>query len=307
MGLRLATNVASIVGQRHVRNITGRLNTSQERLSSGYRINHAADDAAGLAISEGMGSEIRGLEVARRNASDGISLVQTAEGGLNEISNILTRLRELSVQAASDTIGDQERSFLQKEFGQLKDEIDRIALSSEFNGNRLLVGDTPMPESLLKNSNRPPLEIQVGAVFHADVDGPEVRNPMDIVRVDLRRLNAMTDGAGSLNIGGVENPEGTRVDSKQAAQMTIERVAEALNQVNDYRAELGSIQNRLGSVINNISIRVENLSAARSRIKDADFAVETSHLVQDTILQKAGISMLAQSNQMPELALKLLQ
>lgn len=307
MGLRLATNVSSIVGQRHVRNITSRLNTSQERLSSGYRINHAADDAAGLAIAEGMGSEVRGLEVARRNASDGISLVQTAEGGLNEISNILTRLRELSVQAASDTIGDQERSFLQKEFGQLKDEIDRIALSSEFNGNRLLVGDSPMPESLLKNSNRPPLEIQVGAVFHADVDGPEVRNPMDIVRVDLRRLNAMTDGAGSLNIGGVENPEGTRVDSKQAAQMTIERVADALNQVNDYRAELGAIQNRLGSVINNISIRVENLSAARSRIKDADFAVETSHLVQDTILQKAGISMLAQSNQMPELALKLLQ
>lgn len=307
MGLRISTNVNSIISQRHLSIVTKRLNTTQERLSSGYRINHAADDAAGLAISENMNAEVRGLEQARRNANDGISLVQTAEGGLNEISNIITRLKELAVQASSDTIGDKERSFLQKEFVQLKDEVDRIALSSEFNGTLLLVGETPVPESRLKNSNRPPLEIQVGASFAEDSDGPDVRNPINIVRVDLRRLNAMTDGPGSLDIGGVENPDGTRVDSKFDAQRSITRLDEALVQVNDYRAELGAVQNRLSSVVNNISIRVENLSAAKSRIKDADFALESSQLVQDSILQKAGVSMLAQSNQIPQLALQLLQ
>lgn len=307
MGLRLTTNVSSLISRRHLQSTTGRLNVTQERLSSGYRINRAADDAAGSAIAESLRSEIRGLDQAKRNALDGISLIQTAEGGLNEITNIIVRLKELAVQAASDTISDRERGFLQMEFGTLKDEIDRIAQSTEFNGNALLVGDTPLPESMSRNSNKPPLEIQIGADFSLDTDGPAVRNPVNVVRIDTTKMNALTDGPNSLDIGSLENPDGTRIDFKQGAQMTIERLEHALNKVNGYRAELGAAESRMTSAIRNLSIRVESLSAAKSRIKDADFAEETAKLAQDSILQQAGVSMLAQTNQMPQLALKLLQ
>lgn len=306
MGLRIQTNVQSLNAQRQLGLSTQRLNSQMEKLSSGFRINKAADDAAGLAISESLRSEVRGLHQARRNALDGVSLVQTAEGGLNEISNILTRLRELTVQAASDTIGNTERGFLQKEFGALKFEIDRIANSSDFNGTKLLVGQTQLPEDLQYNSNPPPLEIQVGPNWHPLTDGPENNNPTNIIRVDIQDMSALTEGPNSLDIGKTDSPEGTRIDSKEMAQKSMERLDAAMERVNSYRADLGAVQNRLQSTINNLGIRIENLDAAKSRIKDADFAEETAGMTQQQILQQAGVAVLSQSNQLPQLALKLL-
>lgn len=308
MGLRIATNVQSLNARRTLGLTTEKLARHQEKMASGYRINRAADDAAGLAISEKMKAQIRSLNQARRNASDGISLVQTAEGGLNEISNILGRLKELSIQSASDTIGDTERGYLQREFTALKDEIDRIATSAEFNGTHLLAGD-PMnlPEGMRRNSNVPPLEIQVGADYILPEDSLESRNPIDIIRVDLRRLNSLTTGEGSLELGheGVEGE--TRIDKKAAAQQTISRIDGALEKVSSHRATLGAIQNRLISTTNNLSIQVENIDQAKSRIKDADYAEESAQVAQQSILQQAGVSVLAQANQLPNLALKLLQ
>ncbi len=306
MGLRIQTNVQSINAQRQLGLSTQRLNSHMEKLSSGFRINKAADDAAGLAISESLRSEVRGLQQARRNAQDGISLVQTAEGGLNEITNIISRLRELTVQSASDTIGPTERGFLQKEFSALKNEIDRIANSSDFNGTKLLVGPSQLPDELQKNNNVPPLEIQVGPDWNQLTDGRDNPNPTNIIRIDLQEMNAMTDGPNSLNIGGAESPDGTRIDTKENAQMSMERLDDALERVNSYRATLGAVQNRLQSSVNNLGVRVENLDAARSRIKDADFAEESAGMTQQQILQQAGVSVLAQSNQLPQLALKLL-
>lgn len=306
MGLRIQTNVNSINAQRQLGLTTHKLNAHSEKLSSGFRINKAADDAAGLAIATKLDAQIRSLRQSKRNAQDGVSLVQTAEGGLNEITNIIVRLKELTVQAASDTIGNTERGYLQREFSSLKDEIDRIATAAEFNGTRLLVGETPLPESLTKDSNPPPLEVQVGAQYFRDVDGLDVRNPVNVIRIDLRDINAMTEGFGSLDLGNAANAEGTRIDSKHSAQKSMERIEVALEKVNSFRADLGAIQNRIGSSINNLGIQIENLDSAKSRVKDADYAEETAHMVQQTILQKAGLSVLAQANSMPELALKLL-
>ncbi len=306
MGLRIQTNVNSLFAQRQLGITTRNLSTHTERLSSGFRINKAADDAAGLAIAKKLEGQVRSLHQNKRNASDAISLVQTAEGGLNEITNLVVRLKELSVQAASDTIGDNERGYLQKEFGSLKNEIDRIAVASEFNGTRLLVGNSPLPDVLRENSNIPPLEFQVGPNYHADIDSLGIKNPTNIIRLDLSELNALTEGPGSLDIGNEEDAQGTRVDSKQAAQMSMTRLENALDRISNYRATLGAVQNRLGSSINNLGIQIENLDSAKSRILDADYAEESAHVVQQGILQKAGVSVLSQANQMPELALKLL-
>lgn len=306
MGLRIQTNVQSINAQRQLGLSTARLNSHQEKLSSGFRINKAADDAAGLAISENLRTEVRGMQQARRNAQDGISLVQTAEGGLNEITNILSRLRELTVQAASDTIGPTERGFLQKEFAALKDEVDRIANSADFNGTKLLVGRTQLPADIQSSGNEPPLEIQVGTNWHPLLDGREQTNPTNIIRIDLQEMNALTDGPNSLDIGSAQNPDGTRIDTKELAQLSMEKLDNAIERVNSYRATLGAVQNRLQSAVSNLGIRIENLDAAKSRIKDADFAEETAGMTQQQILQQAGVAVLSQSNQLPQLALKLL-
>jgi len=306
MGLRIQTNVQSIVAQRMLGINTREVNSRMEKLSSGFRINRAADDAAGLAIAENLKSDVRGLTQAKRNANDGISLVQTAEGGLNEITNIVARLRELSVQGASDTIGPVERGFLQKEFGALKDEIDRIAYASDFNGTRLLVGNNPVPDALLHNHNPPPLEIQVGKDYFREVDGLHVANPTHVIRVDLRELNAMTEGEGSLQIGNSQSADGTRVDTKDKAQQSIMVLDSALERINGYRATLGAIQNRLTSTVGNLGSQIENLEQAKSRIKDADFAEESSAMAKANVLQQAGVSVLTQANQLPQLALKLL-
>jgi flagellin len=306
MGLRIKTNVNSLSAQRNMANNTAQLDLHTQRLSSGFRINKAADDAAGLAISTKLEAQVRGLNQAKRNASDAISLVQTAEGGLNEISNIIVRLKELSVQAASDTIGNQERGFLQKEFSQLKYEIERIAYSSEFNGTRLLTGDRELPYEMAKNSNVSPLEFQVGSNYFESVDHISLQNPVHVIKLDLREINATLEGEGSLELGQPTSEFGVRIDAKESAQKTIQVVDKAIEKVSEYRSTLGAVQNRLQSSINNLGIQMENLSSAKSRIKDADFAEETSQATQYRILQQAGLSVLAQANQMPEMALKLL-
>jgi len=307
MGLRVRTNVQSLIAQRHMEVSGEEMNKTTERLASGYRITKGADDAAGFAISEVLRADIRGLNQARRNANDGVSLVEVAEGGLNEINNIMIRLRELSVQAASDTIGQRERGYLNQEFFSLKDEIDRIASGTEFNGTRLLVGNRPIGEEMQRNSNSSPLEVQVGKDYYKIADSLEAHNPVNVIRIDMSRLNAFTDGEGSLGLGNTQNEEGSRIDTKVGAQTAIGTLANAMEQVASYRASLGAIQNRLEKTDKAIAVQTESLTSAKSRIKDADFATETAALTQAKILQQAGAAVLAQANQQPEIALKLLQ
>ena len=304
MGLRIRTNISSINAQRRLKDSTMALQSAAEKMASGKRINKAADDAAGLAIASKLNADIRSLNQARRNASDGISLVQTAEGGLVETSSMLTRLRELAIQAASDTVGPQERSFLNKEFVALKDEIDRLASSSEFNGTRLLVGNTDLADDIANPKGTFPLEIQVGKDYFLESDSKSQANPINVIRIDLEKLNAFTHGEGSLNIG--KGTEGTQVDDKESAQRSIASLDIALTQVNDYRSYLGSIQNRLQSTVSNLGVGIENITAAKSRIEDTDFAQQTAEFSSQNILQQAGSSVLAQANTMPQIALNLI-
>lgn len=276
MGLRINTNVQSIAAQNALSRTKTRLDSNLRKLSSGERITRAADDAAGLAISENLKAQIRSIRQAKRNADDGISMVQTAEGGLSEISNIIIRLRELAVQAASDTVGNTERGFSDIEFQQLKEEVQRISSASEFNGRRLLDGSSGL------------VEIQVGAR----------NNPLqDRIRYDGTQVIATLDALGLT---------AESVASKQGAQVALSRLDDALVQVNGVRANLGAIQNRLTSVINNLGITEENFSEANSRIRDVDVASETADMTKNQILNQAGISVLSQANQTPNFALKLL-
>ena len=276
MGLRINTNVQSISAQRNLMSTKNRLNSNLRKLSSGERITRAADDAAGLAISENLKAQIRSIRQAKRNADDGISLVQTAEGGLSEVSNIVIRLRELAVQAASDTVGDTERKFSDIEFQQLKEEIQRIAVSSEFNGRKLLDGTSGL------------VEIQIGAN----------NNPFnDRLRYDGSTVVATLDSLGLT---------AESVASKEGAQMALQRLDDSLVQVNGVRAQLGALQNRLTSVLQNLGVTEENFSEANSRIRDVDVAAETADMTKNNILNQAGISVLAQANQAPTYALKLL-
>ena len=308
MGLRIRTNVASLNAQRRLGNSTSELQASGNKLASGQRINKAADDAAGLAISENLRADVRSLTQARRNAQDGVSLVQTAEGGLMETTNMLVRLRELAVQSASDTVGNTEREFLDKEYKALKSEIDRIANSTEFNGTRLLVGNAEVSSDLANGENTYPLEIQVSKDYYTNADSLDAENPVNVIRIDLQDINAFSTGDNSLRLNeAVEGGEIAGIDLKKGAQMSIGRLDEAITKVNEYRAYLGSIQNRLGSTISNLGIQTENLDTARSRIRDTDFAAETAKYTQTKIMQQAGTSVLAQANQQPTVALNLLQ
>lgn len=306
MGFRIATNVQSLNAQRNLSISNEMNNLSVEKLSSGFRINRASDDAAGLAISEKLRADYRGVIMARRNANDGISLIQTAEGGLNEIGNILTRLRELSIQGASDTIGNTERGFLNKEFSQLKDEINRISRTTEFNGTLLLVGNQDdIDEEIKKRSNSFPLEIQVGKNYFASADNKDNINPTNIIRIDFSNINASVNEDG-LNLGTSEEDERTSVSSKEYSQKSINVIDEAISKVSSYRSTMGAIQSRLNSTITQLSIQAENNAATNSRIRDTDFAEETAKLAQSSILKQSGVSVLAQSNQIPSLALRLL-
>jgi len=275
MGLRIATNVPSLVSQRNLEKTSAESNRSLARLSSGQKIVNASDDAAGLAIGSNLEAEVRGLKQAGRNANDGISFVQTAEGGLNEVSNILIRLRELGVQAASDTIGDNERSLIDREYQVLKSEIDRIAAVTNFNGRSLL------------NGSGGDLSFQVGA--------------------KAGEANAITFQSGNTNATlGSLGIRGAGVADKSDAIDSLEAIDEALGKVNTHRAGLGALQNRLHSASNNIAMHVESMSDAKSRIMDTDIAAEASNLAKSSIMQSAGIAVLAQANSQAGAALKLL-
>lgn len=276
MGLRVNTNVASLMAQRSLGSTKLNLDKHLQRLSSGSRINSAGDDAAGLAISENLRAQVRGMKQAKRNAQDGISLIQVTEGGLNEVSNILVRLRELSIQSASDTIGDRERSFTDREFQALKSELDRIAASTTFNGTPLLNGQAGI------------FEIQVGTG----------NNPLtDRVTYDGQGADVTLQSLGMV---------GESIATKQGSQLSMGVIDEALNRVNQVRADLGAMQNRLQSTINNLGINEENLEAANSRIRDADLAEEVSEMTKNNILMQAGISVLGQANNSIQSTLKLL-
>ncbi|KYG69302.1 flagellin [Bdellovibrio bacteriovorus] len=276
MGLRIGTNVAALNAQKNLYMTQINSNRSMARLASGMRINQAADDAAGLAISENLKGQIRGLRQANRNANDGISLVQVAEGSLNEVSNMLIRLRELGVQASSDTIGETERKFLDVEYQQLKSEIQRITEATVFNGYELLNGTGGM------------IDIQVG------VNNDPFR---DRISFNSGAANASVDALGLT---------AESVGSKEGAQLSLDVIDQALTSVNAIRANFGALQNRLVSTSNNLLIADENLSAANSRIRDTDVAAETSEMTRNNILLQAGVSVLGQANQSQQLALKLL-
>ena len=276
MGVRISTNVASLNAQKSLRNTQNGMERSLARLSSGYRINQAADDAAGLAISENLRGNIRGLKQASRNSEDGVSLVQVAEGGLNEISNMLIRLRELGVQAASDTIGETERKFLDVEYQQLKSEIQRIAEVTEFNGRDLLNGTGGI------------IDIQVGV--HNDPFKDRISFNSSAANSTLESLALTAESLAT----------------KEQAQSSLSTVDSAMTSVNAMRANFGAMQNRLNSTIANLGIAHENLSAANSRIRDTDVASETAELTRNSILMQAGVSVLGQANQAQQIALKLL-
>lgn len=280
MGFRIATNVQSIAAQRALIGNRNAQDRSMAKLSSGERIVRAGDDAAGLAISEKLKAEIRSIRQANRNANDGISMIQTAEGGLNEIQNILIRLRELSMQASSDTVGDVERGFTDKEVQNLVSEIQRISLSTQFNGINLLNGGGDNEDVIY--------EFQVGT--H---NNPE----LDRLQYDVSNSDSTVQRLGLL---------GLTVATKEEAQMNLEKVDEAIRIVSENRSVFGALQNRLQSTINNLMVADENLSAANSRIRDVDIAFESSELTKKNILANSSTSMLTQANQNNMLALKLL-
>lgn len=305
MGLRIKSNVESLIAQRRLTENRRSLGESLEKMSSGQRINRSADDAAGLAVSESIRARTKSLDVAKRNANDGISYLQVAEGGLNETTNIIVRMRELAAQAASDTVGNRERTFLDKEFQQLRQEVARIVDSTEFNGSKLL-----------KSDGSRPIQLFVGASNRAsDMDG----NPPDIdPATDPDVLTINTDEVAKLNealslitqdeIAILPDGDGGAQDLGPAGTGDLfNRMDSALNSIAEYRATLGSVQSRLNSTITNIEISNENLSAAMSRIRDVDYASETAKFATSKILMQAGVSVLSQANTSSELALQLLR
>jgi flagellin len=275
MGLRVNTNVTSITAQRSLSTVTERLTGNFRRLSTGLRISTASDDAAGLAISERLRSQVRSLEQARRNASDGISFMQTAEGALNEVNSILIRLRELAIQSSNGSVNTQDKETLDQEFQNLVEEVDRIGRSTEFSGIKLLDGSASS------------VTFQVGLGTASGIDQLDVTlSPALSTSLSLNSLDIGSGGATSTAI--------TSIDT-------------AINSVSSLRGTLGAVQNRLAITINNLAISTENLTSAESRIRDVDVAYETAQLTRNNILQQASISVLSQANSQPQSALQLLQ
>ncbi len=276
MGFRINTNVSSISAQRSLSVNNAESQNTLAKMSSGSRITRASDDAAGLAISEKLKAQIRSVSQANRNANDGISLVQTAEGGLDEVSSMLTRLRELAIQASSDTVGDTERNFTDMEYQNLKQEIERISQVTEFNGMKLL------------NGQGEKLDFQIGT-----------RNDQfqDRISYDVQMSNSSIESLGVSEL---------TVSNKEGAQQSLAAVDAAIEKVSGQRAALGAIQNRLVSTSKNLEVTNENLSAANSRIRDVDYAEVTAQNARNNILNQAGSSVLAQANAQGQNALKLI-
>ncbi|MBC7662135.1 MAG: flagellin FliC [Chitinophagaceae bacterium] len=293
MGLRIRTNVANLNAQRRLGQTSEALAGNMEKMSSGLRINKSADDAAGLAISETLTGKIRSLDQAKRNANDGISMIQVAEGGMSEVSNILVRMRELATQSASDTIGNTERSYSNKEYNEMVKEIDRISATTEYNGTKVLGGADA-------NGGKANFTLHVGSG-----DG-HIENT-DTIELNIDKLKMNAGEVLGLETGSMIGPEeaGGDFDRQQAADK-LGIIDKAIETIAGSRAELGAKQSRLNSTINNLGVAVENASTTRSRIRDVDFAAVTAEYAQNRILAQAGTSVLAQSSQAPELALKLL-
>lgn len=276
MSMRVNTNISSVNAMRNLYTNDRNINSNFEKMASGSRINKAADDAAGLAISENLKAQIRSASQASRNANDGVSLVQTAEGGLNELGNIIIRMRELGIQAASDTISDTERGFINTEVQQLKSEMQRISDSTKWGQTKLLDGSTPQ------------FDFQVG-----------LHNSVESDRISF-------DSSGNVATLDALGVDGVDFSSKEGAAGALEVLDGAQVEVNRIRSNLGALQNRLVSTITNLGIQQETLSAANSRIRDADMAEVTADLTKNQILMQANTATLSQTNQKNTLALKLL-
>lgn len=276
MGMRITTNMSAINAQRNLVNSQREISKSMGQMSSGSRINKAADDAAGLAISENLKSQVRSAGQARRNSNDAVSLIQTAEGGINEIGNIITRLRELGIQSSSDTIGDTERGFLNKEVTQLKEEMNRISKVTTWGTTKLLDGTGSK------------FDFQVGLYGEAE----DNRISFEASGIDV--------SIGTIGLDGID------FSSKEGSQEGLAQLDEALIKVNDNRSMLGAFQNRLMSASDNLAIQEENLMAANSRIRDTDIAASSSEMMRNQILLQAGTATLAQANQVNQLAMKLI-
>ncbi len=274
MGLRIATNMPSIAAQRVLGVQQKRLEHASQALASGSRIVHAADDAAGLAISESLKGQIRGIAQARNNAFNAGSAIQVSEGGLNEVNNILIRLRELGIQGASDNIGDKERGFLNEESKQLLEEADRIAKTTRFGDKMLLDGSGGVQE------------------YHVGAFGG---------KENIIKFSLSTDArASELGIDSID------VSNKSSSRDALGTVDEALHKIGTMRANFGAIQSRLNATVSNLDTQYENLNAANSRLRDTDIAKETSEIASAQVLQQASVSVLAQANQYPGMALKLI-
>lgn len=276
MGFRIATNTSSLAAQRALNKVSKNEGTTTKQLATGQRITSSADDSAGLAISEKLRANIRSSAQANRNANDGISMIQVAEGGLDETANILIRLRELSIQSASDTVGDTERGYTDMEFQQLKSELDRISQTTVFNDVELLSG---------KGSK---LDFQIGSGNDAFKDR---------IVYDTGKINAGLDNLGL---------SGDTVSNKEGAQSSLDRIDSAIKTVSGQRAELGALQNRLMTTSSNLETSIEMMSSANSRIRDVDYASATAKNTQNNIQKQAGISVLAQANSTPTQALSLI-
>ena len=281
------SNINSLTAQRNLGMSQASLATSMQRLSSGLRVNSAKDDAAGLAIAERMNAQVRGMNVAIRNANDGISLSQTAEGALGKVGDALQRMRELAVQSRNATNSDSDKDSLDKEFGELAKEIQRVLGGASFNGKHVLGADAGS------------LTFQVGANTTTD-------DSIDIATTDMTSASEITTVAGTDNTGASRAKIDSTADATAIATV-IDDLDAALDKVNSERATLGASQSRFDAVIGNLQVAAENQTAARSRIVDADFAAETANLSRSQILQQAGTAMVAQANQLPQTVLTLLR
>ena len=281
MSLSINTNIASIDAQRNLSGSQMSLATSMQRLSSGLRINSAKDDAAGLAIAQRMEAQVKGMNVAIRNANDGISLAQTADGALAQVGDSLQRMRELAVQARNSTNSSSDKDSLNKEFGQLQSEIQRVLGGTTFNGKAMLGADATK------------MDFQIGANTSAN-------DTVSITTVNMTTDSKITAVTGTSAAIGASATAG-------AIGSVIDNIDKAIDEVNDTRATMGASESRFDSIIANLQSGVENQSAAESRIMDADFAAETANMSRAQVLQQAGTAMVAQANQLPQQVLTLLR
>ncbi|MFN0249709.1 MAG: flagellin [Kofleriaceae bacterium] len=280
MALSVLTNVASLNAQRNLAASTEMLSSSIGKLSSGQRINKAGDDAAGLGISESLRTSIRSISQAQRNANDGVSMSQVAEGAMSEMQGIVSRMRELSVQSANSTLGGTERGYIQTEFSQLRNEINRISSVTEFNGQKLIDGAASTG-----------LSFQVG-----------IKNSVnDRIAMSITKLTTSTLGSTSLHLASAS------LSTVTNARLAMGAFDKAIQQLSGARAKVGAVQNRMNVTISNLASSHENLSAANSRIRDVDVADETASMTKAQILSQAGLAVLSQANQLPQSALSLLR